>query len=176
MGPHSPFGNVEDFVYRTEFQKRKSPHIHDLLCVKDAPVFGISSNKEICDYINSYMSCSLDVTQEEKPFVKLQIHKHSCTCKKTIRGKSTYQFGVPWPPMQETRILYPFEMENIDETNVLKEHYKSLMINLNNLHKDVETHESWLTYNDIDEDTYIRIIQSTLKRPKVFLKRKPSEH
>ena len=33
-----------------------------------------------------------------------------------------------------------------------------------------------MTYNGINEDTYIRIIRSTLKRPKVFLKRKPAEH
>ena len=50
------------------------------------------------------------------------------------------------------------------------------MSDLNNLPGHVETHESWLTYNDIDEDTYIHIIRSTLKHPKVFLKRKPGEH
>ena len=176
MGPHSPFGNVEDFVYRTEFQKRRSPHIHGLLWVKNAPVFGKSSDKEICQYIDSCMSCSLDVTEEEKPFVKLQAHKHSRTCKKMIRGKPTCRFGVPWPPMQETRILYPLETENAGETNVLKECYQSLMSNLNKLPADIETHESWLAYNDINEDTYIKIIRSTLKRPKVFLKRKPGEY
>ena len=47
MGPHSPFGNVVDFVYRTEFQKQGSPHIHGLLWVKDAPVFGESSKKYV---------------------------------------------------------------------------------------------------------------------------------
>ena len=72
--------------------------------------------------------------------------------------------------MQETRILYPLETENAGETNVLKEPYQSLMSNLNNLPADIETHESWLAYNDIDEDTYIEIIRSTLKHPKVFLK------
>ena len=47
------------------------------------------------------------------------------------------------------------------------------MGNLNNLPEDVETYESWLAYNDIDEDTYIRMIQSTLKCPKVFLNKSP---
>ena len=93
-----------------------------------------------------------------------------------IRGKPTCRFGVPWPPMQETTILHPLEIENVDERNVLKERYKSLMSNLNNLPEHVETHESWLAYNDINEDTYIHIIRSTLKCPKVFLKRKPDEH
>ena len=42
--------------------------------------------------------------------------------------------------------------------------------------EDVETHESWLTYNGIDEDKYIHIIRSTLKHPKVFLKQRPAEN
>ena len=72
--------------------------------------------------------------------------------------------------MKETRILYPLGIENTDEINGLQEDYRSLMIKLSKLPEDVETHESWLTYSGIDEDTYIRIIQSTLKCPKVFLK------
>ena len=82
MGPHSPFGKVIDYAHRTEFQKHGSPHIHGLLWVDNTPKFGISSDKEICEYIDSCISCSLAVREEEKPFVKLQIHKHSCTCKK----------------------------------------------------------------------------------------------
>ena len=117
-----------------------------------------SSDKEICEYIDSCMSCSLDVTEEEEPFVKQQIHKHSRTCKKMIREKPTCQFGVPWPPMQETRILYPLETENAGETNVLQEQYQSLMSSLNKFPANIETHESWLTYNGIDEDRYIEII------------------
>ena len=82
MGPHSPFGKVVDYAHRTEFEKRKSPHIHGILWVDNAPKFGISPDKEICKYIDSCISCSLAVREEEKPFVKLQIHKHSRTCKK----------------------------------------------------------------------------------------------
>ena len=78
--------------------------------------------------------------------------------------------------MQETRILYPLGIENTDEISVLQEDYRSLMSKLNKLPQDIGTHESWLTYNGIDEDTYICIIRSTLKCPKVFLKQKPVEH
>ena len=176
MGPHSPFGNVIDYAHRTEFQKRGSPHIHGLLWIDNAPKFNISSDKEICEYIDSCISCSLDVIEEEKQFVKLQIHKHSRTCKKVVKRKATCRFGVPWPPMQETQILYPLGTENVDEISVLQEHYKVLINKLKKLPEDVETHESWLTYNGIDEDKYIHIIRSTLKRPKVFLKRRPAEN
>ena len=40
------------------------------------------------------------------------------------------------------------------------------MGNLNNFPEDVETHESWLAYNDIDEDTYIHMIQEPLNAQK----------
>ena len=176
MGPHSPFGRVMDYAHRTEFQKRGSPHIHGLLWVDNAPKFDISSDKEICKYIDSCISCSLAVREEEKKFVKLQIHKHSRTCKKMVKRKPTCRFRVPWPPMQETRILYPLGTESNDEISVLQEQYRFIMSKLNKLPEDVETHQSWLTYNNINEDTYISIIRSTLKRPKVFLKRKPTEH
>ena len=88
-----------------------------------------------------------------------------------VKRKPICRFGVPWPPMQETRILYPLGIENTDKIGVLQEDYKSLMSKLNKLPEDIETHESWLIYNGINEDTYILIIRSTLKRPKVFLKR-----
>ena len=108
--------------------------------------------------------------------MKLQIHKHSRTCKKMVKRKPICRFGVPWPPMKETQILYPLAIGNTDEINVLQEDYRSLMSKLNKLPEDIETHESWLAYNGVDEDTYIHIIQSTLKHPKVFLKQKPTEH
>ena len=121
------FGKVADYAHRTEFQKRGSPHTHGLLWVDSAPKFGISSDKEICNYIDSCISCSLAVGEEEKPFVKFQIHKHSPTCKKVVKRKPICRFGIPWPPMQETRILYPLEIENTDEISALQENYKSLM-------------------------------------------------
>ena len=74
MGPHSPFGKVIDYAHRTEFQKRGSSHIHGLLWVDNAPKFGTSSDREICKYIDSCISRTLAVREDDKPFVKLQIH------------------------------------------------------------------------------------------------------
>ena len=84
-----------------------------------------------------------------------------------VKRKPTCRFGVPSPPMQETQILYPYRTENNDEISVLQEKYRFLMSKLNKLPEDVETHESWLTYNGIDEDTYVHIIRSTLNVQKV---------
>ena len=108
-GKHSPFIQVLDFVHRVDFQKRGSPHIHGLLWIHNAPKFGTSPDEDVCKYVDSCISCSTDVTDSEKEFLKLQIHRHSHTCKKIIRGKTICRFGVPWPPMKETQILYPLE-------------------------------------------------------------------
>ena len=49
-----------------------------------------------------------------------------------VKRKPICQFGVPWPPMQETQILYPLGIENTAEISVLQEDYKSLRVNLTN--------------------------------------------
>ena len=35
--PQSPFGHLEDFFFRIEFQHKGSPHVHGLLWIKEAP-------------------------------------------------------------------------------------------------------------------------------------------
>ena len=107
MSPHSPFGQLDDYVYRVEFQKRCSPHIHGLFWIHNVPQYGKNTKAEICSYIDKCISCSLDVAESEKPYVKLQIHKHSKTCKKIVNGKKTCHFGAPWLPMRFTQILEP---------------------------------------------------------------------
>ena len=85
MSPHSPFGQLVDYVYRAEFQKRGSPHIHGLFWICNAPQYGKNTKAEICPYIDKCIPCTLDVSESEKPYVKLQIHKHSKTYKKIVR-------------------------------------------------------------------------------------------
>ncbi len=89
MGKCSLFGQVLDFVHRVEFQKRGSPHIHGLLWIHNAPKFGTSPDEDVCKYVDSCISCSTDVTDSEKKFLKLQIHRHSRTCKKNNKGKAS---------------------------------------------------------------------------------------
>ena len=65
---HSPFKKAQDYMYRVEFQQRGSPHIHGLLWISAAPKPDVNTYQEICDYIDSCISCSLHVTPEELPF------------------------------------------------------------------------------------------------------------
>ena len=101
QSPYSPFGTLQDFMYRVEFQKRGSPHIHGLMWIANAPIHGSSSDEEICDYIDSCITCHLPSDPKLFQYVKLQLHKHSRTCQRIIAGKKTCRFGAPWPPMKK---------------------------------------------------------------------------
>ena len=103
--PYSPFGQIEYFFYRNEFQYRGSPHIHGLAWIKNAPKFDVNSDEDICTYIDNGISCSSYVQESELEFLKLQKHRHSKTCRKKVRGQTVCRFGAPWPPMTHTAIL-----------------------------------------------------------------------
>ena len=40
-------GEIYDYLYRVEFQKRGSPHIHMVIWIKDAPKYASDSDREI---------------------------------------------------------------------------------------------------------------------------------
>ena len=103
--PQSPFGHLEDFFYRIEFQHRGSPHVHGLLWIKEAPKLDVNSDVEVCAYIDNTIACTSNVSEEEHPHVQFQKHHHSKTCYKKFRGKKVCRFGAPWPPMTHTVIL-----------------------------------------------------------------------
>ena len=173
---HSPFGHVQDFMYRVEFQKRGSPHIHGLLWVSDAPNFTHDSHEKICRYIDSCISCSVDVREEEKQYLKYQLHsKHTKSCRKIVNGKKTCRFGAPWPPMPATQILYPVDVtthENIDD---IKQNFTQISHLLNNMPDNITTFQEFLDLTALSQDDYILAIQSSLQRPKIFLKRNCKE-
>ena len=128
--PHNPLGEIKDYFYRVEFQQRGSPHIHMMIWIKDAPVYGENANKDIEQYVDKYVSCSSDVMDNTKQWVHLQTHKHSKTCRK--KGKAICRFGYPIPPMPRTCVLEPLETtENTDSDeeeyfNLCAERYKKI--------------------------------------------------
>jgi hypothetical protein len=74
-------------------------------------------------------------------------------------------------PMRMTRIIEPITLED----NVLIEKSKSLFTFLEQGDfDDLMTFEDFLVQLKLTEDEYIQVIQSTLKQPTIFLKRKPS--
>lgn len=76
-----PLGNISDWFYRVEYQQRGSPHIHMLIWLENAPVFGV--DVVVTDFIDQTISCKWPVDNPElQNLVTRQIHRHSHTCQK----------------------------------------------------------------------------------------------
>ena len=165
-----PIGKVLDYFYRVEFQQRGSPHIHMLVWVENAPTLESKSEEEIIEFVDQYLTCSSD-NEKTANLVNLQSHKHSRTCRK--KGKPICRFGFPLPPLPKTMLLYPLE-ENIDK---YKKKNVELQKSMNECkeNEDIPFDEFLEKIARMDFEDYISCIRSTLKAPKVFLKRKVKE-
>ena len=62
--PQSPLGVLQDFLYRVEFQQRRSPHIHMLAWIQEALIYGENDDAEVIEYIDRVASCSVDVPED----------------------------------------------------------------------------------------------------------------
>ena len=165
-----PIGKVRDYFYRVEFQQRGSPHIHMLVWVENAPKLDTNTEDEIVQFVDQYLTCSAE-KNETLELVKLQTHKHSRTCRK--KGKPLCRFGFPLPPLPRTMLLHPLE----EEVEKYKKKSAELQKDMNQFQDNVE-----MTFDDflnkiakMNFEDYIRCIRSSLRAPKVFLKRKPQE-
>ncbi|KAJ8048786.1 hypothetical protein HOLleu_01245 [Holothuria leucospilota] len=58
----APLGIVTAHFHVIEFQARGSPHTHGFLWVKGSPVFDEDSDKDICEFIDKYITCSKQAT------------------------------------------------------------------------------------------------------------------
>ncbi|KAG1928320.1 ATP-dependent DNA helicase PIF1 [Pimephales promelas] len=110
LSPAQPIGKVEDYFYRVEFQARGSPHIHLLVWIKDAPEFENDSDKDVCDFIDRYITCQLPDSSADPELhrivteVQLHSRNHSKSCKK---GNVLCRFGFPKLPVSSTTITRP---------------------------------------------------------------------
>ena len=168
--PESPLGILQDYFYRVEFQQRGSPHIHMLAWIDNSPKYNEATDAEVLNYIDQVSSCSAAVSREFKEYLDFQKHKHSRTCRKG--GKPVCRFGIPFPPMRNTKILGPYVGENLP---VYQDHYKRIQKYLTELQTDI-TFDDFLKEVRLSEDEYMKAIQTNLKTEKIFLKRKPFEN
>ena len=165
-----PIGKLLDYFYRVEFQQRGSPHIHMLVWIENAPTLESNSEGEIVHFVDKYLTCNTD-NEKTANLVGLQSHKHSKTCRK--KGKPICRFGFPLPPLPRTMLLYPLE-EDVDK---YKKKNTDLLKAMNEYKDNVDmTFEEFLeNIAKMDFDDYIKCIRSSLKAPKVFLKRKTKD-
>lgn len=85
-----PIGEIVDNFGRIEFQQRGSPHIHLLVWIKDAPVYGQSDISEVLSFIDRYVTCKKDPTMPN--LVNYQTHRHARTCRK--KGKVQFPYSA----------------------------------------------------------------------------------
>ncbi|XP_033725386.1 uncharacterized protein LOC117315346 [Pecten maximus] len=169
---HKPFGDVTDTFRRVEFQSRGSPHIHMLLWTNNAPKYPDDDEHDIIAYVDKYVTCSLETDNPElAELVQLQVHKHSKTCKKG--GKPVCRFGFPLPPLPRTMILEPLETDVAE----YKKKYTELQKKMNEYKDgcDLSFHAFLQSSVEMNETEYINCIRSSLKGPKIFLRRTPAE-
>ena len=166
----SPLGVLSDYFYRVEFQQRGSPHIHMLAWIKDAPKYDKSDEADVLKYIDSIVSCSGDVQENLKQYIDLQRHKHSRSCRKGTKAEC--RFGIPFPPMRKTVIVQPFTGDDRLES---EKHYTIVQNSLRTLETDIPF-DDFLSQIGLDENDYMRAVQTSITSEKIFLKRKPIEN
>ena len=171
----APLGKVKDWFYRVEYQQRGSPHVHMLIWLEDAPVFGVDKDEDVSSFIDKIITCRKpDDDTTLLNLVNRQMHRHSHTCRK--RGKSLCRFNYPQPPMRSTRILHPLESVSESDVKILKDLWKDIKKKLNDLKEGVDiTFDQHLENLGVSEERYILAIRSSLNSPTVFLKRMPNE-
>ena len=83
MSQLAPLGKIKDWFYRVEYQQRGSPHIHMLIWLENAPVFGVDTDEDVVAYIDSIITCRKPENDTELlDLVNRQTHRHSHTCRK----------------------------------------------------------------------------------------------
>ena len=176
MNTAQPLGQISDWFYRVEYQQGGSPHIHMLIWLKDAPVFGVDEDDAITAFIDNIVSCQKPSNNPElHNLVNRQIHRHSYTCKK--KAKKECRFKFPHHPMRSTKILYPLSGSMpSNEIKHKKESWKAINKHLNDLKEGKEiTFDQLLIDLNITEKNYLLAVFSCLNAPTTFLKRDPSE-
>ena len=110
-----PLGHITDYVIKSEFQMRGSPHAHCLLWVKDAPKIDKDPDDVVCTFIDKYITAVIPpIAPENEHHIKLmenlQIHTHS----DYYRRNKSCCFGLPKPPTTKTLISRP-PIDDLDE-------------------------------------------------------------
>ena len=62
----APLGKIEDWFYRVEYQQRCSPHIHMLIWLENAPVFGVDKDDDVASFIDKIITCHLPLNNKSE--------------------------------------------------------------------------------------------------------------
>ena len=175
MSSAAPLGKIADWFYRVEYQQRGSPHIHMLIWLESAPVYGCDDDEDVTSFIDEIITCRKPDNDPELQFlVNRQIHRHYQTCRK--KSKAECRFNFPQPPMKSTSILYPLDDMSDTDIQKHKDNWRNITKNLNDMKEGKDmTFDQLLVSLNITEQKYILAIRSSLNSPTIFLKREPNE-
>ncbi len=112
-----PLGEVSDYFWRVEFQRRGSPHVHFMLWIRGAPQLNTTQGlAEAPAFIDRYVSTTIppapdpattsaeaaDHAADLRALVqRVQQHRHTDTCR---RGRQQCRFAYPKPLSNHTRL------------------------------------------------------------------------
>ncbi|XP_011302899.1 uncharacterized protein [Fopius arisanus] len=155
---------------RIEFQYHRSPCVHILFWLENAPKDPLGADKEAAiSLIDQLMSVA---TREASGHIELQAHKHTSACYKkgAIR---TCRFHAPFMPCRSTMILEPSDKTGPEFMRNAR-HFENIRKNLENCsYSDLATfYKANKIFSDVQ---YVNILRTGITRPRVFLKREPSE-
>lgn len=138
---------VEDEYVRIEFQDRGSPHQHGVVYNADAPKYRKDPIDVVIAFIDSYITCANDTSI---PYLVLQKHRHTFSCYKGKGKTKRCRFGIPLPVMPRTmEVLYK---------NPVDQSFEEILEELK-----------------CSEADYVLAIRSSIKRDKVFTRRRSME-
>lgn len=161
------------YFKRIEFQHRGSPHAHILLWIENAPVDALEVNRDdAIAMIDKLISVS---TTDASGNINLQTHKHTFTCYSRVVSNRPQKcrFEAPFMPCRKTTILIPMK-ETENNFQQLRQHYGKIRENLEN--QNYSNMDAFYVHNNISSNEhYASILRAGITRPRVFLKRQPSE-
>ena len=178
MSDAHPVGHIVDYFYRVEFQQRGSPHLHCLFWVKDAPKIGHNTEKEICSFIDTYVSCNIPDSETDPDLYtlvdKVQRHSHSSSCMKSGRG---CRFHFPKAPTSETLIA---DIANIETTEpalikIRKEENAAILKKVYDCLAEHPTYsfDDLLLGAEVRKDVYLKALSQSTSSPTVIPARQP---
>lgn len=123
LKPDGPFGEVEEWYWRLEYQARGAPHIHAKLWVKDAPTLGAEgvTSEEVLNYIANHVTAKIPKEDDNLELRKMvdTYQMHKCT-KSCLRSKVVNKRWV-----MKCRYGFPMMVSECYQLNDFEESVKS---------------------------------------------------
>ena len=127
---NGPFGEVESYAIKVEFQARGSPHIHSFIWVKDSPVLTTETRNEYIAFVDSLIRADLPDKNLEPELFKLvsqyQTHSHSRSCRKYKNVPCRFNYGRFFTNRTICAKPLPNEMNESEKIQILNENAKIL--------------------------------------------------